>query len=119
MMLTLHSITDPSHFANDIRGTWPRYQAENFDANQRIVQQFGDLAKQKGVLPSQLAIAWVMSQGAIPIPGTRSAERVEENDKAGDIELSDEDLAAIRKVVEESKPQGDRYGELHMSLVGR
>ena len=112
------SITDKSQIANDIRGTIPRFQAENFDTNQRIVNEFSKLAQRKGVLPGQLAIAWVIAQGAIPIPGTRSAERVVENTKGGDVDLSEEELREIRKLIEEAKPVGDRYSAHHMSLVG-
>ena len=54
-------------------------------------------------------MAWVIAQGAIPIPGTKSAERLEENFGATDIELSKEELKEIRHLIEEAKPQGARY----------
>lgn len=100
--------TDASQFANDIRSTIPRFQAENFKQNQELVNRFKELADKKGCTAGQLAIAWVIAQGAIPIPGTKSPGRVEENTKAKDVELSEEDLAGIRALIEEAKPVGAR-----------
>lgn len=102
------TFTSPDQFGSDLRARTPRFQAENFEKNSRIVEEFKRLAAQKSCTPGQLSLAWVMAQGAIPIPGTRRIERMEENFNAGDITLSEEDLQAIRKVVEEAKPVGPR-----------
>jgi diketogulonate reductase-like aldo/keto reductase len=50
----------------------------------------------------------VIAQGAIPIPGTKKADRLEENFGARDVDLNEEELAEIRKLVEEAKPEGAR-----------
>jgi len=94
---------------DDIRKTIRRFNDENMKLNIRIVDEFTKLADKKGCKPSQLALAWVIAQGAIPIPGTKSAERLEENFGATDIELSKEELKEIRHLIEEAKPQGARY----------
>ena len=113
------SITDKSQIANDIRGTIPRFQAENFDKNQLLVNEFSKIAAKKGVNGGQLAIAWVIAQGAIPIFGTRTAARVVENFKGGDVHLSEAELKEIRQIIESARPVGDRYSAHHMSLVGK
>lgn len=78
------------------------------ESNMRIVREFEKLAKEKGCTSGQLALAWVISQGAIPIPGTRSGTRLQENFGATDVELDEEDIKGIRKLVEEAKPSGAR-----------
>jgi aryl-alcohol dehydrogenase-like predicted oxidoreductase len=102
--------TKPSDFAEgDIRKTIPRFQEEHMESNLRIVREFEVLAKKKGCTSGQMALAWVISQGAIPIPGTRSSIRLEENFGATDVRLDVEDLKALRQLVEEAKPQGARW----------
>jgi aryl-alcohol dehydrogenase-like predicted oxidoreductase len=76
--------------------------------NLRIVDEFNLLAEKKGTTSSQLALAWVIAQGAIPIPGTRDAVRLEENFGAGQVDLSEEELAELRSLIERAKPTGAR-----------
>ncbi|KAE8543009.1 hypothetical protein D1P53_000496 [Cryptococcus gattii VGV] len=102
----------------DIRRTIPRFSEENMPKNLQIVDEFAKLAKAKGCSPGQVALAWVISQGAIPIPGTKTSERLEENFAAGKIELSEAEIAEIRELVQKAKPVGARYGEAALKMVG-
>lgn len=81
------------------------------ESNLRLVREFEVLAKKKGCTSGQMALAWVISQGAIPIPGTRSSTRLKENFGATDVRLDEEDLKALRQLVEEAKPHGARWVE--------
>lgn len=72
------------------------------------MDEFRKLADKKGVTPSQLALAWVIAQGAIPIPGTRDAGRLVENFAATDVDLSPAELAVLNELIEEAKPHGNR-----------
>jgi aryl-alcohol dehydrogenase-like predicted oxidoreductase len=99
---------DPALFANDIRGQAPRF-TDNFQHNLRLVEEFEKLAKVKGCTPGQLAIAWVAAQGAIPIPGTKSIERLEENWGATNVSLSEAELKEIRTIITDAEPKGERY----------
>jgi aryl-alcohol dehydrogenase-like predicted oxidoreductase len=100
---------EPSAFpAGDPRSQIPRFSAGNLPSNMRLIEEFEKLAQEKGCTPGQLSIAWVMAQGAIPIPGTRKSERMEENFGAGQVSLSQEDLRALRKIIEENQPRGER-----------
>lgn len=92
----------------DIRRTIPRFGADLLEKNLTIVKEFQKLAEKKGCSAGQLALAWVIAQGAIPIPGTKSAERLEENFGARNVDLSEEELKEIRRLVEEAKPEGAR-----------
>lgn len=112
-------IRSPDDFEeNDVRRTLPRYSAENMPKNLRIVDEFARLANKKGCSSSQLALAWVMAQGAIPIPGTRESDRVVENFGAGDVSLTEADLVELRTLIDEAKPVGNRYDDKRSKLVG-
>ncbi len=70
---------------NDMRRGNPRFQGENYEKNKRALDQLAELASSKGITTPQLALAWLLAQGddIVPIPGTRSARRLEENVGAG------------------------------------
>ncbi len=78
--------------ADDFRNNNPRFQGENLAANRDRFAPLMDLAKEIGVTPAQLSLAWLLHQGddIIPIPGTRKSERVTENANAADIMLAPE-----------------------------
>ena len=88
--------------ATDFRNLDPRMQGENLEANLRIVRAIARIASAKGVKPSQLALAWTIAQGAVPIPGTRRIGYLEENVAAADISLTDAELAEL----DEAAPVG-------------
>lgn len=87
--------------ATDMRNADPRWQPGNFERNVDAVSKLGELAGAKGATVSQLALAWLLTRGdhVVPIPGTRSPARVEENAGAADLVLSDDDLAAIQGIL--------------------
>ena len=96
---------------NDYRRTAPRFAGDNFDRNLKLVDRLQDLAKARGVTASQLALAWLLAREPfiVPIPGTRSLERLAENAAAADITLSPEELAAIDELAPKGIAVGDRY----------
>ena len=100
----------------DFRRANPRFVGDALDANLLIVEKIRALAKAKHVTPAQLALAWVLAQGAdvVPIPGTRRTARIEENAAATEIALTDEELATLGEL---DAPTGDRYAD--MSSVNR
>ncbi|MFE7774018.1 aldo/keto reductase [Streptomyces sp. NPDC057445] len=114
------AITSPEDFAaDDFRRIDPRFQGENFARNLAVVDQVRRLAEEKSVTPSQLALAWVLRTGALPIPGTKRRRYLEENVAALDVTLTDEDIAAIEAVAPRGVASGDRYApELMQSLNG-
>lgn len=94
--------------ADDMRRRLPRFQQENIRANLAIVQRVRDVAERVGATPAQVALAWVVAQGrrVIPIPGTKTPKYLRENAAAGDLVLSDEDLAMLDNA---PQPEGGRY----------
>jgi aryl-alcohol dehydrogenase-like predicted oxidoreductase len=105
--------------ADDWRRENPRFQGENFAANIAIADRVRELAEAKGRTPAQLALAWLLSRGedVVPIPGTRSIARLEENAAAAEIELTDEELRTLTEGLPEAA--GTRYPEASMRAVER
>ncbi|HEX8274158.1 MAG TPA: aldo/keto reductase [Longimicrobiaceae bacterium] len=104
---------------DDFRRSNPRFQGDNFARNMELVETVRAMAAEKGCTPAQLALAWVLAQGEdlVPIPGTRRAERLEENAGALDVSLTEADLARLEEAFPVGAAAGDRYA--NMSSVNR
>jgi aryl-alcohol dehydrogenase-like predicted oxidoreductase len=109
---------------DDFRRHNPRFQGAAFEQNLQLVDRVREIADEKGVTPSQLALAWVMAQSdvpgnppVVPIPGTKRVRYVEENAAAADIQLTPEDLARLDAAAPRGAAVGDRYPD--MSTVHR
>jgi aryl-alcohol dehydrogenase-like predicted oxidoreductase len=114
------SLKSPDDFAaDDYRRSNPRFQGENFARNLALVAKVEQLAKDKGCTPSQLALAWVLSQWQhiVPIPGTRRSKNLDENLAALDVTLSAQELKTIDAVFPVGVSAGARYGEGMMRMV--
>ncbi|MDQ1665442.1 MAG: hypothetical protein QOH75_1473 [Actinomycetota bacterium] len=103
----------------DYRRTDPRFQGENLEENVGLVEQIRQLALEKGLTSSQLALAWVLAQGddIVPIPGTRRLRYLEENLAAEEVVLSADDIRRLEELVPKGSAHGDRVGD--MSMVNR
>ncbi|MGG0454245.1 aldo/keto reductase [Priestia megaterium] len=99
---------------NDYRRFSPRFQGENFTKNLDLVNQIRELAREKDCQPSQLALAWILSQGddIVPIPGTKRIQYLEENIGALKIQLSKEELYRINEVAPKGVAAGERYPDM-------
>jgi aryl-alcohol dehydrogenase-like predicted oxidoreductase len=114
------SFASPADLGEEDRRTqMPRFQGENFERNLRLVEMVRGLAEEKGATPAQIALAWVHSRGkdVIPIPGTKRRRYLEENAKALEVELTDEDLRRLEEAFPPGVTAGDRYPD--MSTVNR
>ncbi|MFS7245122.1 aldo/keto reductase [Rahnella inusitata] len=105
--------------ADDYRLASPRFQGDNFAKNLQLAEKIGELAQEKGVKPSQLALAWVLSRGEnmVPIPGTKRRHYLEENIAALDVSLSEAEIAAIEAVFPFRVAAGDRYNTEMMRIL--
>jgi aryl-alcohol dehydrogenase-like predicted oxidoreductase len=106
------TITDQKQLAdNDFRRIAPRFQDGNLDANLRLVEAVKALADAKGCKPGQVALAWLLAQGAdiLPIPGTKRIPYLEENVGAASVALSPEEVAALSAAIPPGAASGDRY----------
>ncbi|GAB3752110.1 aldo/keto reductase [Spirosoma pomorum] len=95
--------------ATDFRRGLPRYQGENFQKNLALVLKVKDLATQKQVTAAQLAIAWVLAQGVVPIPGTKRRTYLEQNVAAAGITLNPQELAELNAILPVGSVSGAAY----------
>ena len=84
----------------DFRHNNPRYAGERLRTNLDRFAPLLALARELGVTPAQLALAWLLHQGddVFPIPGTRWPERVDENAAAASVRLDRETLQRIDRL---------------------
>jgi aryl-alcohol dehydrogenase-like predicted oxidoreductase len=105
----------------DFRNTLPRFTPEARKANRALVDLLGDIAKRKKATPAQIALAWLLAQKPwiVPIPGTTKLNRLEENVRAVEIELTPDDLREIESTASQIEVQGARYPEHLEQMTGR
>jgi aryl-alcohol dehydrogenase-like predicted oxidoreductase len=105
--------------ADDTRRNHPRFSGENFHRNLALVARVEEIAREKKVTASQLALAWVLSRGkdVVAIPGTKRRKYLEENAGAAAIRLTADDLRRIDEVAPRGAASGDRYPAQAMRAV--
>jgi aryl-alcohol dehydrogenase-like predicted oxidoreductase len=98
----------------------PKFGADAFDSNLKLVDEVASIASSKGCTTGQVALAWLNSMAGrygvevIPIPGTSSVSHLDENMAARGMELTEEELGAIDRIFAKDAVKGDRYA--HMAL---
>jgi aryl-alcohol dehydrogenase-like predicted oxidoreductase len=95
----------------DFRKHQPRFSGEADQQNRALLANLEAVAATKGATLAQLALAWVLSRGpdVVPIPGTKRRKWLRENIAAGDVVLSDDDVAALEAAIPRDAVVGDRY----------
>ncbi|MGZ4283297.1 MAG: aldo/keto reductase [Solirubrobacteraceae bacterium] len=104
---------------DDWRRTNPRFQEDALRENLELADRVAALANRHGVTPAQLALAWVLAKGddIVPIPGTKSPQRLEENAAATDVTLSADEVNELNNAISPDAVRGDRYAGQMMSLL--
>ena len=111
-------IKTPEDFDDtDFRKAIPRYQGDNFYKNIELVNEVKKMAAEKDITSSQLAIAWIIAKGILPIPGTKRVKYVEENIAATSIVLSAEELDRIEAIIPLGTEIGARYDDANMKSI--
>jgi aryl-alcohol dehydrogenase-like predicted oxidoreductase len=105
----------------DIRATIPRFSEQNRDTNQALVDHVRALASKRNATPGQVALAWLLARhpSIVPIPGTRSSKRIDENTHAASLPLSADDIADLDTLTDRVQVHGNRYSDHHMAFVER
>jgi aryl-alcohol dehydrogenase-like predicted oxidoreductase len=113
--------TNTTFDSTDFRNISPRFTPEARKANQALVDLLGKVAARKKATPAQIALAWLLAQKPwiVPIPGTRKLNRLEENIRAADLELTPEDLREIESAASKITVQGARLPESVLKMTGR
>ncbi|WP_223558285.1 aldo/keto reductase [Chryseobacterium lathyri] len=102
---------------NDFRRGIPRFQEKHFHKNLELVEAIENLAKEKNITSTQLALAWIISKGIVPIPGTKRRKYLEQNIEAGTIVLNEAELQRIENIVPLGTDTGAPYDEFSMGLL--
>lgn len=85
----------------DYRSVMPQFKEEAYEQNKKLLQLLWDIADQKDATPAQVSLAWMICKKnyIAPIPGTRKLERLEENAKAADIQLTKEEIKNLDEIL--------------------
>jgi len=114
------AIRSPEDFAaDDFRRKHPRFQAQNFARNLRLVEELKGMAQARHCTAAQLALAWVLARGehVVPIPGTKRRERLDENVGALQIALDAGELASLDAIFPPAAVAGARHSESMLNMV--
>jgi aryl-alcohol dehydrogenase-like predicted oxidoreductase len=105
--------------SRDFRAYLPRFTGENLVQNQRLVEALKQIAREKEISASQLAIAWVLAKWSniVPVIGARRRNQLTESLGAVRVELSAEDVAHLEKAVPGEGAAGPRYDEHQMKML--
>ena len=119
-MLTGRFNKDTKFDKTDFRSAIPRFQGENLKHNMELVEYVEELAKKKETTPARIALGWLLAQRTwiVPIPGTKRIERIEENIGGADIQFTPEELADIRRHLDNIEIIGGRYPEDQEKMTG-
>jgi aryl-alcohol dehydrogenase-like predicted oxidoreductase len=103
---------------DDWRRRNPRFQGGNFERNVALADRVREMAARKGCTPAQLALAWLLTrESVVPIPGTSSVARLEENVRAVDVQLTRDELEEIDRLSPKGAVAGARYHESGAALL--
>jgi aryl-alcohol dehydrogenase-like predicted oxidoreductase len=115
----IRSLDDLS--ADDWRRSHPRFHEAALRENLQLADRVTELASKRDVTPAQLALAWVMAKGhdIVPIPGTKSPRRLQENAAAADVTLSAQEVQELDKAIPRGAIVGNRAPQEMMALLNK
>ena len=95
----------------DIRRAMPRFTADNYATNLKLLDQYASIARAVGCTQAQLALAWLLARGdhVLPIPGTTRIEHLRENLAAADVTLDAATVAQLDALINQRTVAGPRY----------
>lgn len=107
--------------SDDFRSTVPRFNQENIKANLALIDELEGIAQAKNATKAQIALAWNLAQKPyiVPIFGTTSLERLDENLGALGVSLSQKELDSINSKLDSIKIVGERYSGDAAKRVGK
>jgi aryl-alcohol dehydrogenase-like predicted oxidoreductase len=103
----------------DYRKLDPRFQDENYAANQRIADEVARIAAARNATPAQIALAWLLAQGEdmVPIPGTKRRTYLEQNAAAVELKLTADELAELGQAAPVGATAGPRYQPTSLRML--
>ncbi|NUS04903.1 MAG: aldo/keto reductase [Nonomuraea sp.] len=106
--------------ADDHRRQNPRFAPGNLERNTRLAEALRPIAEEVGATPAQLALAWVLAQGAdiVPIPGAKRMRHLEENAAAASLAITPAHLVRMARAIPADAVAGERVPDSAMSHIG-
>lgn len=94
---------------DDFRHNLPKFQGGQFQKNIDLLEEIEKMAAEKGITAPQLAIAWTIAKGAVPIPGTKRRKYLGENLGAAKVDLGQQDLDRLESIIPITTETGNSY----------
>ena len=106
--------------SDDFRSAIPRFNPQNLKHNVIVAEFVQKLAESRNSTPARIALAWLLAQKPwiVPIPGTKTIRRLEENLSAADLSFTAEELDEIRRGLDDITILGARYPKEQEALTG-
>lgn len=100
----------------DYRGVMPQFSPEGMDKNKEMIGYLTEMADRKNATPAQISLAWMMAKKPwiVPIPGTRKYGRLIENAQAADVELTEQEVQDLDRMLD-TVPMSDVFGGSRIS----
>lgn len=114
--------TEASFAENDIRRTIPRFnEKENLETNQTLAMEINRFAGERELSAAQVSLAWLLHKKLwiVPIPGTKSKNRLRENMSAAYVIMSEEDYTKLDEILDMYPVVGERYAESMERMTGK
>lgn len=86
----------------DFRNNMGRFNPEVMKRNQALLDLVQEIAERKNATSAQIVLAWEINQKdwIVPTPGTTKIHRLEENLGAMEVELTEQEMAAINQALD-------------------
>lgn len=100
----------------DYRGVMPQFSPEGMDKNKEMIGYLAEMADRKNATPAQISLAWMLAKKPwiVPIPGTRKYGRLVENAQAADVELTEQEVQDLDRMLD-TVPMSDVFGGSRIS----
>ena len=101
----------------DFRRFLPRFTGTNLIKNQTLVAALQEIAAERGVTASQMAIAWTLAQGEdiVALLGARTVAHVKEAVEAVALRVTPEERAKLETALPAAQVAGTRYDKHSMA----
>ena len=100
----------------DYRGVMPQFSPEGMDKNKEMIGYLTEMADRKNATPAQISLAWMLAKKPwiVPIPGTRKYGRLVENAQAADVELTEQEVQDMDRMLD-TVPMSEVFGGSRIS----
>lgn len=101
---------DTKFVGDDVRRWVPQLSQRNIAANQPFLDLVSGVAERKGCTNAQISLAWMLHKYScvVPLPGSKNQERILENLRASEVDLTDAEFQELENGLADLKVYGRR-----------